>query len=240
MDTTRVRVVAQSAASLRAVTAPKLLAAQRLGAACAAEPVGCWALFSSLSALLGTPGQANYAAANAQLNALADAQGQAGEHTYKLALLRTFTSVARTGGHMKYLSGAMWFTRVSWASQHSAKHSLLLGGTGIRSTSIMWGPWAIGMAASEERLNARFARAGLIALQPALGLRLLRAALGLGLSQAVAAPIAWGQLLKTRPYTPAIFQDLVEERPQPGPTAVRPATSLAAQVSPCRTCTLLI
>ena len=76
-------MLAQSAASLRAVMAPKLLAAQRLAAASAAEPVGCWALFSSLSALLGTPGQANYAAANAQLNVLAHAQEQAGEHIRK-------------------------------------------------------------------------------------------------------------------------------------------------------------
>ena len=84
-------MVAQGPTSLRAVIAPKLLAAQRLAAACAAEPVGCWALFSSLSALLGTPGQANYAAANAQLDAYAGAQNHAGEqHTYKLHISLLF------------------------------------------------------------------------------------------------------------------------------------------------------
>ena len=99
----------------------------------------------------------------------------------------------------------------------------------------MWGPWAIGMAASEARLNARFARAGLGALRPALGLRLLRAALGSGLSQAVAAPIAWAQLLKSRPHTPVIFGDLAEVQ-QLAVVPTHWAISPAAQVSPmCKT-----
>lgn len=68
----------QTLGGLRATVAPKLTAAQALGAACAGEPIARWALFSSLSALLGTPGQANYAAANAQLNAWADAQQHTG------------------------------------------------------------------------------------------------------------------------------------------------------------------
>ena len=55
---------------------------------------------------------------------------------------------------------------------------------GVGATSVMWGPWATGMAASDARLNARFARAGLAAIAPALGLRLLSAALASGLSQA--------------------------------------------------------
>ena len=69
---------AQTAASLRAAIAPKLVAAQTLRAACAGDPVHRWALFSSLTALLGTAGQANYAAANAQLDAWAAAQQHAG------------------------------------------------------------------------------------------------------------------------------------------------------------------
>lgn len=69
----------QSWKSVRAATTPKLVAAQKLAAASAAEPVESWAHFSSLSALLGTAGQANYAAANAQLNTWADVQQNSGD-----------------------------------------------------------------------------------------------------------------------------------------------------------------
>lgn len=62
---------AQTVASLRAVFAPKVTGALRLGRAAAAMPLQAAVHFSSLSALLGTPGQSNYAAANAALDGLA-------------------------------------------------------------------------------------------------------------------------------------------------------------------------
>ena len=68
----------QTAAGLRAAVAPKLVAAQAMSSACSGHPITQWALFSSLTALLGSAGQGNYAAANAQLNAWADAQQHAG------------------------------------------------------------------------------------------------------------------------------------------------------------------
>ena len=69
----------QNAASLRAVLAPKAGAARHLAAAQWALPVADSVAFSSMSALLGTPRQANYAAANAVLDAEAEhaqAQGE--------------------------------------------------------------------------------------------------------------------------------------------------------------------
>ena len=66
---------------------------------------------------------------------------------------------------------------------------------GLAASAIMWGPWALGMAAADARLHARFARAGLAAIPPALGLRLLSAVLAAGIAQAVAAPIVWQHLL---------------------------------------------
>ena len=71
----------QSASSIRAVFAPKVLAAQKWQHAVQQQPTQTQVLFSSVAALLGAPGQLNYAAANAAMDGLAAAwqqQGQAG------------------------------------------------------------------------------------------------------------------------------------------------------------------
>ena len=59
--------------SARATLAPKLGAAAAMAAAAAGAPLGATALFSSVAALLGAPGQATYAAANGALEAWAAA-----------------------------------------------------------------------------------------------------------------------------------------------------------------------
>ena len=57
---------------LEAVLAPKITGAWNLHLQTRDLPLDCFVLFSSLSSLIGSPGQANYAAANAFLDTLAD------------------------------------------------------------------------------------------------------------------------------------------------------------------------
>lgn len=60
-------LTAQTAASMRAVQAPKLASAAAMQHAANGQPVHQTLLFSSVASLLGNPGQSNYAAANAAL-----------------------------------------------------------------------------------------------------------------------------------------------------------------------------
>ena len=64
-------VRSQTAQGLDAVACPKSLAASRLRAAAVSTPLEVLALFSSVASTFGNVGQANYAAANAHLDALA-------------------------------------------------------------------------------------------------------------------------------------------------------------------------
>ena len=60
------------------VLAPKILGTQNLDILSRNEALDCFVLFSSIAALLGNPGQANYAAANAFMDGVAQARRQEG------------------------------------------------------------------------------------------------------------------------------------------------------------------
>ena len=69
----------QGLSSLRNVMAPKIVVAQKMAETFSSMPLDEWTHFSSLSALLGTPGQANYAAANLQINEFSHQQEGSGK-----------------------------------------------------------------------------------------------------------------------------------------------------------------
>jgi acyl transferase domain-containing protein/NADPH:quinone reductase-like Zn-dependent oxidoreductase/acyl carrier protein len=70
---------AMDAARFRRVLAPKLLAAENLDRLTAEDPLTLFLLFSSATTAFGNPGQANYVAANAALEALARRRRAAGQ-----------------------------------------------------------------------------------------------------------------------------------------------------------------
>ena len=89
---------------------------------------------------------------------------------------------------------------------------------GLATQSIMWGPWALGMVATDARIAGNLCRAGLTMLTPASGLRLLSAVLKMTASiETVAAHIQWSSLLHGRKHVPDIFADCVASLPAAAP-----------------------
>jgi acyl carrier protein len=78
-------ITGQDRDRLRRVLAPKVLGALHLDEQTADQPLDFFLLFSSVAAVLGTPGQSNYAAANAFLDSLAGSRRGRGLRAISIA-----------------------------------------------------------------------------------------------------------------------------------------------------------
>lgn len=170
----------QTGATLRSVYAPKVVGAQHMWTLSHLQPLSRAVYFSSLSAELGTPGQSNYAAANAALESQA---------------------------------------------QHATNCGVPIG-------SVLWGPWANGMALKDPAVLRRFEKAGLGAITAFSGLHLLSAVMSTVATAAsvVGASVSWNILLQGAPRVPGIFAELANG--QAGKvTPKTQTTKLARQVT---------
>ena len=95
--------------SMRITMASKLVAGNTMANAFSPQPIQQWTMFSSLSALVGTPGQANYAAANLQINEFSKSQEQMGEKLWFYYLPKS---------HSKTLVHNAMVTFMLWLSIH--------------------------------------------------------------------------------------------------------------------------
>jgi hypothetical protein len=151
----------QTLAGVREVVAPKSSGMHLLMRQAATTPLQTSLLFASTAALIGPAGQANYAAANALLNAAADGEQARGR----------------------------------------------------LSSSIMWGAWAVGMAAADAAMLRRIQSSGVGSIAPAAGLQLLARLLqGTPDTQLVATPFDWPKLQQAAAgsHIPPLFEDFTQ------------------------------
>lgn len=93
---------------------------------------------------------------------------------------------------------------------------------GLSASSILWGPWAVGMAAAKPAILARFRKAGLQAFTPVTGLRALSAAMASTCTNPLTASIAWEVLLQAQSTVSPVFDEFLpaqDAAPAPVPGA---------------------
>ncbi|MBS2545270.1 SDR family NAD(P)-dependent oxidoreductase [Catenulispora sp. NL8] len=128
---------------LASVLAAKATGAAHLDELTAETDLDAFVLFSSAAATLGGPGQGNYGAANAYLDALARRRAA----------------------------------------------------SGLPALSVAWGPWAVGMAQSNEAVRQRMSRGPLPPMDPRPALAALGRALAAGDDQVAVMDVDWAQVV---------------------------------------------
>lgn len=175
-----------TASQVRRVFAPKLAGLQSLRSSLSLKPAARQLLFSSVAALLGSPGQANYSGANALLDSIAQSSQ---------AQVRLLLQISHVG------------CLISKLLTSDAN-----GMQGIDCTSIQWGAWAgAGMASQDRSTALRVGRLGMGMVDPAQGLAAVQALLGSGMVASVtsAVPFDWAKLA-AQPRPASIFLDIIQ------------------------------
>ena len=93
-----------------------------------------------------------------------------------------------------------------WSQSCSGSQSIFYAFAGVSSVSIMWGPWALGMA--NNTMVARFERIGLQPFNPKSGMVLLETALASKTAELVAATIIWKRIAQDAIFRTSIFADV--------------------------------
>ena len=217
----------QTLQGLRTSWAPKVAALQQLSGALGRQPGSFQLLFSSIAALLGSPGQANYSAANAALDAMAQAAqaevgcwqdaGQIGARCIACFYKHTTCACRLTG------------------SPHCPLPPCLQG---LASISVQWGAWAgAGMAGHDSSTRARVERTGLGLVESEAGLAalegLLLQAAAAAPAQAAAVPIRWPKFLQQqfKGTPPAMFAAFADQAAPAGAAAAPVAAAAASSRS---------
>ena len=148
----------QSAASLRATLAAKATGTANLAFATLAAPLATVVHFSSLSAMLGTAGQANYAAANEVLNSRAAAERVTGMPAIAVAWGPWATGMAAADARLGARFERAGLGMMSPAAGLAALSSVLTGcGANVIAARINWPRlMAVSAAAATAPIFATF------------------------------------------------------------------------------------
>ena len=226
----------QTLQGLRTSWAPKEAALQQLGGALARQPGAFQLLFSSIAALLGSPGQANYSAANSTLDVMAQAsQAEVGS----CLLNQCMPDRSQSLHVMNTVCSCLLLTDSSTPCTPSCLQ-------GLAAVSVQWGAWAgAGMAGHDSSTRARVERTGLGLVESEAGLAalegLLLQAAAASPAQAAAVPIRWPKFLQqqfkgTPPVMFAAFADLAAPAAAAkAPVAVTVASSRSGRQQKQRT-----
>lgn len=210
------------------VLQPKAVALENLLELLSEVPLDFWVLFSSLAATLGSPGQGNYAFANACLDAQAARIEATGARAVSIAFgpFRDEGMVARTGArHGEFVRPLNPENLGSWieAGLASRRSHVVAMDANLSGLAAVY-PWprylqrglSVGEPPTESRLMVSLTRAGVLGLPPQERREALERGLAEALAQVVQVPV--DELEPTRPLsslgidslTSLEFKDAVE------------------------------